>query len=87
MIETFKILNGIYDERVTSGLFKLRENSTTRGNSLKIAKERCTRDIRKFSFTNRVVDIWNSLPENIIKANTVHQFENRLDKLWGGGTQ
>ena len=83
MIETYKILCGIYDGRVTSGLFTLMENSTTRGNSLKIKKERCSRDIRKYSFTNRVVDLWNSLPEYIVKANSVHQFENRLDKHWG----
>ena len=82
MIETFKILNGQYDSRVTSGLFKLAHNSTTRGNSLKIDKQRCARDIRKYSFTNRVVDLWNSLPETIVRAKTVHQFENRLDKHW-----
>ena len=49
---------------------------------MKITKERCIRDIRKYSLTNRVVDIWNSLPEGIVEANSVHQFENRLDKLW-----
>ena len=84
MIETFKILNGVYDTRVTSGLFKLVENSTTRGHYLKISKQRCNRDMRKYSFTNRVVDIWNSLPECVIRAKSVHQFENRLDKYWEG---
>ena len=82
MIETFKILKGVYDGKVTSGLFKLAENSTTRGNSLKISKQRCARDIRKYCFTSRVVDIWNSLPECIVTSKSVHQFENRLDKHW-----
>ena len=82
MIETFKILSGIYDDKVTSGIFELIENSVTRGNSRKIKKQRCARDIRKYSFANRVIDIWNSLPESIIGSTSVHQFENRLDKHW-----
>jgi len=27
-------------------------------------------DLRKFSFTNRVVNIWNSLPNWVVSANT-----------------
>ena len=38
MIETYKILNKIYDGRVTTGLFTL-NNNTTRGHSLKLAKK------------------------------------------------
>ena len=26
--------------------------------------------------------MWNSLPENVIFANNVNQFKNRLDKHW-----
>jgi hypothetical protein len=81
MIETFKILNKVYDPRATSGLFNL-SSGTTRGHSLKVSKERCRLDVRKHFFTNRVVDTWNSLPDNIVTSRTVHMFENRLDRLW-----
>lgn len=81
MIETYKILNKIYDGRVTSGLFKLCKN-TTRGHSLKLAKERSRLDIRKHYFTNRVVEVWNSLPESVVTAPNVKTFERRLDKFW-----
>ena len=33
-------------------------------------------------FTVRIVNLWNSLPENVISANTVNTFKNRLDKFW-----
>jgi len=41
-------------------------------------------DIRKFNFANRVVSLWNSLPEAAVRADTVDRpaFKNRLDKFW-----
>jgi len=39
-------------------------------------------DIRKFNFANRVVLLWNSLPEADVCADTVDTFKNRLDKFW-----
>ena len=40
----------------------------------------CTED--KYCFTNRIVNMWNSLPDNVIFADNVNQFKNRLDKHW-----
>ena len=39
-------------------------------------------DLRKYSFTNRVIPIWNSLSNNVVSADTVNTFKNRLDKFW-----
>ena len=39
-------------------------------------------NLRKFSFTNRIVDLWNTLPQSVIDAKDVRQFEIRLDKYW-----
>jgi hypothetical protein len=42
MIETFKIINGIYDREVTEGLLDLDQNTRTRGNDKKpSAYSRC----------------------------------------------
>ena len=82
MIEAYKILSGKYDNRVTKGMLQLNTNTNTRGNSMKLMKYHCTKDIRKHSFTQRIVQIWNSLPNHIIEAQTINQFKNRLDKLW-----
>ena len=77
LIETFKILQNIYDKRVTGGMFELCENTITRGHSL---KNRCRLDIRKYFYTNRVIDVWNSLPEEVVRSKTVNSFKNRIDK-------
>ena len=80
LIETFKVLNNLYDPEV-SGFIPLRKTGTTRGHSLKIFKERANLNIRKFGFPHRVVDIWNSLPENVASAPSLNCFKNRLDRL------
>ncbi|MPC14150.1 hypothetical protein E2C01_006907 [Portunus trituberculatus] len=38
------------------------------------------RNIKKFSFPHRTVDIWNGLSEEIVTAETVHKFKEKLDK-------
>ena len=30
---------------------------------------------------NRVIPIWNSLPDSVFSANTINTFKNRLDKV------
>jgi hypothetical protein len=81
MIEVFKILTGKYDLDLSPTL-KLSTNFRTRGNSLKLSVERASYNLRKYSFPVRVVTIWNSLPEFIIKSDSVNSFKNSFDNLW-----
>ena len=53
-----------------------------RGHNLKLVNSRCHYDLRKYSFTVRIVNTWNSLPESVISAGTIDTFKNRLDKFW-----
>ena len=39
-------------------------------------------DIRKYYFTERIVNMWNSLPDAVVNSSTINQFKNRLDKRW-----
>jgi len=82
MIETFKILTGIYDKRVTNSIHKLNESHITRGYEMKLCKFRSKKDIRKYSFTQRVTDIWNILLEYVVISKSVTKFDNRLDRYW-----
>ena len=85
MIEVFKLVNGMYYFDCTN-LFTFRDQSerVTRGNKKKLFKHRARLDVRKYSFSNRVVNLWNSLPDSVISASaeTVFCFETRLDNHW-----
>ena len=81
MIEVFKILTGKYDIQVSSALGRSIYGGT-RGHSLKLNTVRSKYDLRKYSFTNRIVNICNSLPEDIVGTDSVNSFKNRLDKCW-----
>jgi len=56
--------------------------SITRGNKFKLVPQHCKYDLRKHYFTNRVVPIWNSLPNDVVMADTINLFKNHLDKFW-----
>lgn len=85
MIETYKIINGLYDPDASS-LIKLAKDSGTRissrKNTVKISTQWHKSDLRKYSFANRISKVWNNLPEEIVKAPTLNTFKNRLDGYW-----
>ena len=49
---------------------------------LKLFKTRAKREVRRGVFSQRVVDDWNSLPEEVVTADSINSFKNRLDKVW-----
>jgi len=51
-----------------------------RGHSLKLNKKRVRLDVAKFSFTNRVVNEWNTLDEEIILGCSLAGFKRKLDR-------
>ena len=81
MIETYKILNGFYDPNVVPKL-QVRQGSNLRGHSKTLRKIRFNISLRGHSFTQRIVNVWNNLPESVISASSVNSFKNRLDKCW-----
>ena len=53
-IEVFKILNG-YENIDRNMFFSLKKDSRTRGHEVKLVKDQCRSDIRKYSFSQRTV--------------------------------
>ena len=85
MIETYKLLNNIYDKNTTN--FLLTKQQTTnrispRGHELQLAHQRSTTKLRQNNFSIRIINTWNSLTNEIVTAPTLNTFKNRLDKHW-----
>ena len=68
--------------KVTANLFKQERTERTRGHSQMLTKKHCNLDIRKHSFAYRTINIWNNLPEEVIKSSTITEFEIKLDHHW-----
>ena len=77
----FKIVNG-YEDADRNMFFKLREGSRTRGHKAALVKEQCRLDMRKYSFSQRVINEWNKPPNNGIYASSVNMFKNRIDRYF-----
>ena len=76
----FKIIN---KEDIDFKVFFEYNLQSTRGHDLKLTKENCKRDTRKYFFSMRVINNWNNLPEDVVKAPTLNCFKNRLDRFMG----
>ena len=81
MIEVFKMMTGQYDTALPCILSK-HEDSTTRGHSFKLKKERANTSVKLNFFKNRVINYWNRLPQEVISAPSLNSFKNRLDAHW-----
>ena len=85
MIEVYKILSKKYDPAVTDFLplhMSMRPESNTRGNELKLFKRKSIHTRCSNSFSHRVINMWNNLPNVVVTAPSVFSFENRLDRYW-----
>ena len=81
MIETYKMMTNQYDEDVKLNLE--RSNRISRGHNLKLYKGPSPNtDLRKNFFSVRIINIWNSLPQEVVSAPSINSFKNRLDNHW-----
>ena len=51
--------------------FTVKEERRTRGHGVALAKKQCRLDIRKFSFSQRIVNEWNKLSADCVGATFV----------------
>ena len=80
MVEVYKILNGL-DESDEDQLFTvqpIQEPEVTVKNCIKQFRI----ELRKHFFSQRVIDEWNSLTEEVISSDSLNQFKSRLNKFW-----
>ena len=81
-IETYKILTGL--GRIDAGrIFPMVGQSRTRGHSLRIQGRPFRTEVRRHFFTQRVMSLWNSLPQKVVDAKTLNVFNRWLDLALG----
>lgn len=81
MIQVYNILSGVHDSNSLIK-FNMSNISYTRGNKFKMQLSHIHYNLRKHFFSNRIIDVWNSLPNDIVSADSTNIFKNRLDKFW-----
>jgi len=62
LVQVFKIVHGLSPIKFGT-FFEIRQYDRTRGHSLKLHKSRVQTDLRQHFFTERIINIWNSLDE------------------------
>ena len=75
----YKILHGFVDiPRDT--LFKVRD-IRTRSNGLILYKDKFNCNLERYIFRNRCINIWKSLPQNVVCASNLSLFNNSINSL------
>ena len=82
MIQTFKLTTDFegYDKQLTSIL--QRSRTDLRGHYKKSFVQGTNKDIKQFSFPNRVTKNWNNLPQSVVNCKNTIDFEICLDSFW-----
>ena len=76
-IEVFKILNGYENIDSDIILLEIKESKKSSGHNFTLVKKRSRLDVRKCSFSQRTINVWNKLSKH---ASSVNMFNNRIDK-------
>ena len=77
LIAIYRALKG--KDKVDKDDLFVRDSRDTRGHDMKLKKTTCRRDIKKYSFPNRSIEIWNKLNETVVNARNIHEFKAKLD--------
>ena len=80
----FKILDG-YENIDRNMFFSLKKDSRTRGHEVKLVKDQCRLDIRKYSFSQMTINEWNRLSTDCVTASSTNMFKNKVDTSQEGG--
>ena len=78
LIEVYRILNGL--EKINpDSLFTRSRYTNIRCDTMKLEKKEVHLDIRKYFFTQRVIDFWNALPQSAVDAENINQLKDQLN--------
>ena len=80
LIEVYKIIYRISSVSFDT-FFKYNNYGATRGHSLKLMKRRASTELRHHFFSERVINIWNSLDNRTVTSGSIDIFKGNLVRL------
>ena len=80
LIQVYKVAHGLYDRPSVESLFQFNQSTRLRGHQFKITKQSTSKNQYQHFFTNRIVNHWNSLAEEIVNSENTNSFKNCIDK-------
>ena len=60
--------------------FEIKESKITRGHNYTLVKKQSRLDVRKYSLSQRTINVWNNLSTDYVHASSVNMFKNKIDK-------
>ena len=60
--------------------FEIKESKITRGHNYTLVKKQSRLDVRKYSFSQRTINVRNKLSTDCVHASSVNMFKNKIDK-------
>ena len=82
LIKVWKIFHPVVDVGLMS-VFEREFHGATRGHRMKISIPLCRNDVRRRFFNVRVANLWNSLPSEVVEADSISTFKSGLDRVLG----
>ena len=80
-MQTYKIMNNI-DRIDEKKFFKPCKEVRTRGHPMRVQKTQCKSLVRRNTFSQKVVNDWNALPDAVVTSGSINQFKGRLGRWW-----
>ena len=81
LIIIYKLMNNLEEtDRKDLILRRKGEAKNLRGHNKILHKGICLKDTKNYSFSQRSIDTWNGLKEEVIMAKNVHQLKEKLNK-------
>ncbi len=60
--------------------FKPCKEVRTRSHTMRVQKTQCKSLVRRNTFSQRVVNDWNALPDAVVTSGSINQFKGRLGR-------
>ena len=77
----FKILNGYENIYSNICFLEIKQSKLTRGHNSTLVKKQSRLDVRKFSFSQRTINVWNKLSTECVHASSVNiMFKSKIEK-------